>query len=403
MKKQILCYTENYAIGGGNKYLIDVINCLDRSLYEIILVSNKNGFYPFERNRIHRKIIYDEINIITTASIAKKFKKMNGNLRRLILVFVYLIRPLFYLINIFIFIKLLNKYQPWVVHSFNGGYPAARSCLALVIAAKIKKINNILNIVSFPTDDRFYWKFFGKIRDWLIRKSTNIIIVNAEVIKKYLVEKKGFYQDNIFVIYNGLPKEPEYEIGEFREDFNVGGTKHILIGFISRMDFMKGPLYLVDAFKRVLEEFKDVKLIFIGKGEAFNFIKKRIEELGIEEKIILKGYYEGNIFNILKSLDIFVFPSIHEGFPYSILEAMKAGCAIVSTNVGGIPEAIRDGIEGYLVSPRDSNSIYEKIKYLISYPEERKRISQNARKRFEDDFIIDKMKSKINDLYNSIN
>lgn len=402
MKKRILCYTENYDIGGGNKYLIDVINSLDQSLYEVILVSNKNGFYPFERNKIHRKIIYDEISIFSISFIAEKLKKMRRNFRRLILVFVYLVKPLFYLLNIYIFIKLLNEYQPWVVHSFNGGYPAARSCLALVIAARMKRINNVLNIVSLPINDKFYWKFFGKIRDLVVRRNTDFIIVNAEAIKKHLLEKKGFRRDNISVIYNGIPREGECKPKEFNMDFDVYRNNKILVGFVSRMDFTKGPVYLVEAFKKVSDEFENINLIFVGWGNAFDFVKKRIKGLGIEKKVLMTDYYKGNIFNILKSLDIFVFPSLHEGFPYSILEAMKAECAIISTNVGGISEAIRDGIEGYLVPPRDSNSIYEKIKYLVCYPDERNRIGRNARKRFEKDFVIAKMKSRINEFYGTM-
>jgi len=142
MKKRILFYTENWDKGGGNKYLIDFINCLEETEYEILLVSNKGGLFRDELDSINKDIEYEQTKIYTFSYISRKLKVRNKFGRRLISLPIYIIAPIFYIVNILIFMRLLSRLNPAIVHSFNGGYPAARSCLAIVIAAKLKKNNN---------------------------------------------------------------------------------------------------------------------------------------------------------------------------------------------------------------------------------------------------------------------
>lgn len=110
------------------------------------------------------------------------------------------------------------------------------------------------------------------------------------------------------------------------------------------------------------------------------------------------GYYEGDTHYLLSSLDIYVLPTLHEGFPYSILEAMRANCAIISTNVGGIPEAIRNRVEGLLV-PLSSVEVLElAIEELINDADLRNMLGKNARNRFLDMFAMEKMNQRLQEV-----
>jgi glycosyltransferase involved in cell wall biosynthesis len=119
-------------------------------------------------------------------------------------------------------------------------------------------------------------------------------------------------------------------------------------------------------------------------------VAERARELGIADRVEASGYSDANIQATLESFRVYAFPSFHEGLPYSILEAMRAGCTIVSTAVGGIPEVMRDGMEGLLVPPRDSAALANAIDRLLSDEAASSRLGRAARARFEQNYSLEK-------------
>lgn len=396
--KRILCYLENYRPGGGEKYAIEFMVCLDPKNYQWILVSNPGGLSPALRQSLGPAVTCEEIPVVTQNGIAEKLEQRRPRFRRLILMSAYLLSPVFYLINIIRFMRLLARHRPDVVHSFNGAYPGARSSLAILLAARLMKIQAVLSVVGTPVEFLLTERVTGMLRDALIWRSVAVTIVNAESIRLKLINKHGFDAENILVVYNGLPDKFEADADRFRTEF--GFPSHsLLIGCVTRMDFAKGPIYLVEAFRKLCTEQQNVHLVLVGQGNASEPVADLIDAHGLLDKVTMTGQYTGNVFDVLKSLDFFVFPSLSEGLPYSILEAMKAGCPIISTNVGGIGEAIRDGIEGLLVPPADVTALYEKMAYLARCPSEREKLGRNARQRFEACFEMSAMQARVQMIY----
>ena len=102
----------------------------------------------------------------------------------------------------------------------------------------------------------------------------------------------------------------------------------------------------------------------------------------------------------LKAFDIFILPSLKEGLPYTIIEAMVAELPIITTGVGGIPEMIKDNKTGYLIKPKKPNLIREKIEQIIANPEKAKKIAEQAKQKAEQEFNLERMINKTKKLYN---
>ena len=117
------------------------------------------------------------------------------------------------------------------------------------------------------------------------------------------------------------------------------------------MDVAKGALLLFDAFAHLAKRHPGLRLVLAGHGDASAELARRTEALGLQNQVQLLGHYDGGIDLLLTTFDLYVFPSLLEGFPYSIIESMRAGRTIIATNVGGIPEAIMDGKDGLLIEP----------------------------------------------------
>jgi glycosyltransferase involved in cell wall biosynthesis len=104
----------------------------------------------------------------------------------------------------------------------------------------------------------------------------------------------------------------------------------------------------------------------------------------------------------LKEADIFVLPSLSEGFPVVIPEAMAAGKPVVASNVGGIPDAVTDGVTGFLVAPKNAEQLAEKIVYLIEHPEEGKRMGKAGRRLVEERFTWEKIAKRTIGIYKTL-
>ena len=141
-----------------------------------------------------------------------------------------------------------------------------------------------------------------------------------------------------------------------------------IVGTIANFYPTKGLSFLIDAVhllkNSISNEIPNIKFLIIGDGEEKKNLELRIKNYGLEKEIILLGQI-AEAHKYIKAFDLFVLPSVKEGFPWVILEAMAAKLPIIATDVGAMPEIIENGKNGILVKPKNPQELAEAIKYLI--------------------------------------
>ena len=390
--KRLLVFTEVYSRGGGNRYMTDLVNGVSENYEEVIIVSNRGGLYPEDARRLNRPFASRMARFVTRARLVIYTRGWPAPLRKAIGVPLVPLEPLFFLFNVLLFWQLLRHLKPSRVWSCNGGYPAAAACLAMVVAARLSNLPVALSIVSVPTVRRPYLWLYEESIDWLVWRAVDLVIVNARAIADALCEIRGMPSDKFAVILNGLEERPELTVRATRND-------HVVIGCIARMDIAKGALVLFDAFAALARLRPNLRLVLAGHGDASAELARRTESLGLQGRVKLLGHYGGDVDALLSRFNLYVFPSLWEGFPYSIVEAMRAGVPIVATRVGGIPEAIMDGKEGLLVEPGSRDAIVDALQRLLDDPDLRRSLGRHARLKYENSLSLDKMHLRVREVF----
>jgi len=171
-----------------------------------------------------------------------------------------------------------------------------------------------------------------------------------------------------------------------------------LIGAVGNLYPVKGHTYLLKAMAIVKEKYPHAMLVIAGRGEILDQLREEASGLGIKEKVVFLGFSE-KIPAFLQGLDIFALPSLSEGLPLSVLEAMAAGKPVIATNVGGISEVLNDGYAELLVPPRNPDVLAEKILLLLRNPELANRLRELGRMKVEKEFSLNSMMEKYQELY----
>ena len=161
----------------------------------------------------------------------------------------------------------------------------------------------------------------------------------------------------------------------------------ILIGTIAELTKNKGLSYLVSAIKALPQYYGSPTSIILGSGEYQEQLQKQIDSLKLANKVFLAGFIP-DASRYLEACDIFVLPSLKEGLPYALMEAMAAGLPAVATRVGGIPDLIEDGIEGMLVPPKDAPALTHALGALIEDPHLRRRLGISAHTKIKTTFTF---------------
>jgi len=178
-----------------------------------------------------------------------------------------------------------------------------------------------------------------------------------------------------------------------RENLDLD-TKDAVILCSGRLDPQKGLIYLIKAFKNIVRECPPAKLIIVGTGpskdELVNFVKAtRLKN------IIFTGYVKKYYLNqLLAAADVYVSPSVYETFGIAVLEALASGLPIVATNVGGLPEIVENGKNGFLVPPRNPAAISEAVLRIIFDKSLRLKFRENNKtkaKKYSTDVVFPKI------------
>jgi L-malate glycosyltransferase len=318
--------------------------------------------------------------------ITQKTPKLIGFFLKIL----YVLIPIKYIIFLYNLIKmwrLFGKIKPDLVHINNGGYPAAMSASATVIAARLRGIKNIIyiiNNVTKPYSKPMRW--FDLPIDFFVKRSVSTFITGSEfagaALKTVLGEKKVRWQK----IYNGI------KIREIKEnpDQVVSrlhlSSERLRFGVIALFEERKGHIILIKAIEKLIEDKQTVPYILLeGHGVLKNSLQQYVKEKSLTEHIKFIGD-EDLIFDFINSLDVLVLPSIkNEDFPNVILEAMALGKPAIGSEVAGIPEQISKGT-GLVVPPRDIAALALAISTMVKSSEKRIQFGINAKKKFDQNF-----------------
>ena len=237
----------------------------------------------------------------------------------------------------------------------------------------------------------------SKITDALVVVSRNSGI-HAEKIegiepKKIIVIPNGIDFSQINSVEQG---NPSYLNKELRI---LPGSPIILC--VGRLAIPKGHKYLLEAIPMVLAKFPEAVFILAGDGPLRPELEQTITGLGIEHAVRLIGT-RSDIPALLGLADIFALPSLSEGMPISMLEAMGAGLPVVVTQVGGIGEVIEDGENGLIVSPAESDALGEAILCLLSNPDIRRKLGLSAKSLVEQEYNMENMGNRYKDLFHNL-
>lgn len=402
-KRRLVIYTENYVYGGLERFLFDLINNIDREKYEITLLYNHNPDFDARLDRsVSRSIKRKSLSIYTVVPYLQRLERRNyPKVIKFVLKAIFSgLGYLFFIGNIFLLRKEFSRFQIDTLYIINGGYPGAGSCLATVIAGRHRRVPRIvLSVLSYPFPRKL--KLAERLIDSLIPKLTDKVVTNSEVARDGLINLRNFPPTKLQVIHTGVreDRETKPEIATaIRKQYHIPSSMKV-VGMIGAFEPYKGHKYLLEAIPLVKEKFSNVKFVLVGEGRIKNELEESVQSSGLSEDVIFTGYYpEDHIIDIISAFDIFVLPSLHEGLPYVISEAMSLGRPIVATKVGGIPEQISDGVSGILVPPRDPEALANAIIYLITNMKKAKEMGQEARKKVESSFTIKSMISSLEEL-----
>ncbi len=271
-----------------------------------------------------------------------------------------------------------------------------------IIAARLAKVPKIVFTAhGFVFNEPMpAWKkrFYIGIERFVHRWSHNIIAV-SEFDRKTAIDNGIAPAEKITVIYNGIDGsrvKPGMTKNDKKNGQNIRNL--ITIGSVANFYKTKGLEYLIRAVPLILERYPESRFSLVGDGPERKNIEKIIKELNIGGAIELTGEKE-NAAEAISEFDIFILPSVKEGFPYVILEAMSAGIPIIASEVGGIPEILKN--VGALIPPKNPEAIAEAVCYLIENPHVAALMAANAGKKIRD-LNLDKMLEKTKKIYNII-
>lgn len=164
---------------------------------------------------------------------------------------------------------------------------------------------------------------------------------------------------------------------------------------------VKGHTHLVEAVARLTPTHPDLHVAIAGRGDLAGALERQAREAGLAERVHFLGL-RNDIANVLAGSDVFVLPSLSEGLPIALLEAMFAGRPIVASAVGDVPVALANGAAGLLVPPADPAALADAIQRLLTQPFEARRLATTAQARAAAEYDVDRMVERYAELYQSL-
>ncbi|MGD1890234.1 MAG: glycosyltransferase [Cyclobacteriaceae bacterium] len=318
-------------VGGGESHLLSLVKNIDKSIYEPIVLSFTDG--PMIDSLREWGI---KVHIIPTErpfnpTVWKKVK------------------------------HLLNDEGIDIVHVHG-----TRAYSNVVWAAKALSIPIIYTVHGWSFHDSLP-KIARKLRiiteKWLVSQADTVISVSPS---DQVTGRNHFGQLESTVITNGVDLSkfnPSADYKDIRAEYGIS-KKVTLLGYIQRVTKQKDPISMIEAFSLILKQEPTVRLLMIGEGELKKAAVDKAKELNVDSFIYFDDFRQ-DVPDILNAIDIYCLPSLWEGLPIGLLEAMAMEKPVIATQVDGTKEVIESGKNGLMIKPKDREGLANATLLLI--------------------------------------
>lgn len=378
MKKNIL-YIQPYAsqVGGVDTVLLQLIEGLNKDIYSPIVVLPSYSPYVDKYEELGAKVIFERLAVFGKPT---SWDYYFVNLRNLIM-------------SIKALRNIVKKYKVDLIHSHKMELMGGN------IVGKILGIPTVQTVHELPRRPLIAYKFVGFLNHIFNDK----VIVLCER-SKVVFEWGGLKSQKVEKIYNGIAiKENKIEHRNLREELNISNDCKLVVT-VARLSPMKGIEYLLDAARIVKESRGDIKFLVVGdvafehEKEYKTRLMQIAKEYNLEDTVFFLGLRR-DVPHILNNSDIFVLPSVYDIFPTVILEAMGKGLPIIATDVGGVPEMVREDT-GVIVPPMNSEKLALAITDILN--KDYKQMGKAGKELLESEFTQEQYVFRTENIYNEL-
>jgi len=171
-----------------------------------------------------------------------------------------------------------------------------------------------------------------------------------------------------------------------------------LVGWVGRMTAVKRTDDLLETLRVLVDLGVDARLCLVGDGPDRDPLEQRASQLGVVQRCLFVGYQE-DVAPFYDAFDALLLPSANEGTPVSVIEALAAGCPVVATRVGGVPDVVRDGVDGFLAEVGDVETLARHLAELAADPERRRQMGESGRARVLTRYSVERLVDDVDALY----
>ena len=287
--------------------------------------------------------------------------------------------------------RIARSVRPDIVHNHFCWYGLIAGLL--VGAKRVETVHNTYNWLGPWL--RYVYPIYVKL--------AQRIVVVSDFVGRFTKGYFPFMNNAKFTtIHNGidltrfqLRSGPE----SLRSELNISPTD-IVFGFIGRLEEQKGISYLLQAAHRLSSTVRNIKFVIVGDGNLKHQLIQQAEDLSLGNVLFLG--FQRDTPRYYQIFDIYVLPSLFEGLPVSVIEAMATGCPVIATNVGGVGEAVEDDVTGYLIESGNVDALVDRLGYLVAHGDVRRAMGLRGSERARNKFSAEVMIAKTNTLYRDL-
>ncbi len=365
MSHKVLFFVDSITFGGVEQAVLRLIEGLDRDVWQPVLVHHP---YPGLAPLIQRA---DQLQLrrIETAPMPLGTSGMK---------------------EMFHFMNILHREQPAIFHA-HLSWPLA--CKWGIVASLLSRTP--ATVVTEQLFLNIPYSRMARLQQRLMAQGVGKYIAVSNGIAEDIFQAFQIPKNKIRVIHNAVPPMDDIESNPPAEIIALKKkSNRPLVITVARLDEQKGHRYLIEAACRVPE----ATFVLVGDGAERTVLEEQVRRFKLDDRVFFFGFQK-NIRDWLSACDIFVLPSLYEGLPLSILEAMAVGKPVITTDIPGNRDAVVHGVSGLLVPSQNADALATAIQSMISDPSMQKRMGQAGKEIVSHDFSLTGMIRQVTEVY----